>query len=654
MPRPALFAALTLAVSLAAASLSGAPAPEPQAAIKYGPSPVPDGKIHKFAMHDSAFWIDNKPMRVIAGEMHPGRIQPEFWEDRIKKAKAMGLNTISVYLFWHQIEPKPGEFVFTGISDVRRFVKLCQDNGMWVCLRVGPYVCAETEFGGFPAWLLKDHSMRIRNNDPKFLNYCRLYLEQLAKQVVDLQINHGGPIILTQFENELSAINPYLTALHDVFVKAGFDGQLMTCDHSGNVWQTTAGIPGVLRGYNGIRSIVPQRITEAKRVNGDYPVFTPEFYTGWFDLWGGDLAKVPIKQQADDTKFLLDNNVSFTIFCVNGGTNFGFTAGSNAGRPMQTTYDYDAPIDELGRITPKYRALRDVLTKELDLKLPPVPADPTVISIPAFTLKYDAPLLAHLGDKPITSQDVKPMEDFDQSYGFTLYRTKIAANVKDAKLHLPAARDYAIVMLNGTAVADGLTAPKTPTFDTTLSATAGTTLDILVENMGRTSSPFDQANSRKGLEGNPTLNGTALTGWQVYTLPLNSPAELAPASGPHTDKPTAPSLYTASFKLDATGETYLDLSNFHFGVVWVNGHNLGRFWEIGACRSLYLPSTWQKKGDNEITVLELGPPPAKPQIAGTPNMIVTRVKPITPFWMNAAGKPLESVPGQGDDGKGLQ
>jgi beta-galactosidase len=615
--------------------------------------PVADGKPHKLELKDRQFKIDGQPIRLIAGEMHPGRIQPEFWEDRIKKAKAMGLNTISVYLFWNQMEPKEGEFVFEGITDIRRFVKLCEANGMWVELRVGPYVCAEIEFGGLPSWLLKYHDMKIRADDPKFLGYCERFVTRLGKEVADLQINHGGPIVLTQFENEYQNINDYLRKLHAIFVKAGFDGQLMTCDHSGPVWNNKEGIPGVLRGYNGFKAVVPQRIGQAQAVNGDMPVLSPEVYTGWFDLWGGKLMTVSVEQQVSDAEFLLaQKDVSWTFFLVNGGTNFGFSAGSNSGRPMQTTYDYDAPIDELGRITPKFKALREVLAKGRGVTLGEIPADPKVITIPAFTLKAEGALLGMIGEKGVATQDVKPMEDIGQRYGFTLYRTKLAAAAK-GKLTLPAARDYVWVMVNGKVIGDGLTAPKTPTFATTIDAPEGATLDVLVENMGRTSSPFDQKNSRKGLEGNPTVEGKPLMGWTMYAIEdigdLSGRANLAGESWK-----SGPSLHRGTFTVSAVGETYLDMSKWKFGVVWVNGHNLGRFWDVGASRSLYLPSVWQKQGANEIVVLETGPGPASPQVAGVANMVTTPVKPFSPYWVQGAAQGLQHVEGQGDEGTGLQ
>ncbi|HVX83330.1 MAG TPA: hypothetical protein VH253_00795, partial [Phycisphaerae bacterium] len=321
------------------------------------------------------------------------------------------------------------------------------------------------------------------------------------------------------------------------------------------------------------------------------------------------------------------------------------------GKPLTGWTIY--PVDELGRTTPKYTALRDLLAKARNTTLPPIPPDPKIIAIPAFSLKLDAPLLSHLNDaKAVKSDDVKPMEDIGQNYGFTDYRTTLAA-AASGTLELPAARDYVWILVNGRALADGLTNPKNPTFSAPINAPAGATLDILVENMGRTSSPFDQKNSRKGLEGNPTLNGKPLTGWTLY--PIQDPADLAPANGPASAAaPTGPSLFTGAFTLTGTGETYLDMSNWKFGVVWVNGHNLGRFWDVGASRSLYLPSAWQKVGQNTITVLELAPGPATPQIAGVQNMVESPTKPFTPYWTHGQSQSLQHVPGQGDEGTGLQ
>jgi beta-galactosidase len=163
---------------------------------------------------------------LISGEMHFGRVQPEDWDTRIKQAKAMGLNTISFYLFWNQVETQEGKFTFEGMTDVRRVLKLCQENGMWAILRPGPYCCAEIEYGGIPSWTLKYPEVKIRTNDPKYVEWSRKYLEQVYRQVGDLQVTKGGPLLMVQVENEYGIIAngniDYMKSLTQVFKDVGF------------------------------------------------------------------------------------------------------------------------------------------------------------------------------------------------------------------------------------------------------------------------------------------------------------------------------------------------------------------------------------------------------------------------------------------------
>jgi beta-galactosidase len=625
--------------------------------------PEPDGKPHKFTLHDRQFWVDDTPMRVFAGEMHPGRILPEFWEDRIKKAKAMGLNTVSIYLFWNQIEPTEGNFVFKDQTDVRRFVKLCQDNGMWVILRSGPYICGEVDFGGMPAWLLKHPGLRIRSNEPQFMKYSKSYIDQVGKQLADLQVGHGGPIIMTQIENEYQRIDDYLRDLQKLYIDAGFDGQLMTCDPSGGPWTTMDYLPNVLRGYNGFdpndrfQMRYDQSIAVTEKTG--FPIFSPEVYTGWFPAWGspqGKSPKVDVETQVKRIQFLFDHkdangrpDLSWCLYLFNGGTNFAFMAGPSNNRPVTTSYDYDAPVDELGRITPKYKALRDLYVKYLDLTVPPIPADPKVIEIPSFTLRARAALVDRLPAKAVESENVTPMENLDQNFGFIDYRKEFPEGIKGT-LDSGQGRDYITIMVNGKVIADkfsgvggrgggrGRGSPVPAAAPLTVDVSGPCTLDILVHNLGRNSLIRDGNNERKGLITNPSLNGTPITGWKIYSMPLDDPAQL-PASSKASGS-TGPTFYSGTFTISDTGETYLDMSNFHFGVVWVNGHNLGRYWEVGASRSIYLPSPWQKKGENEITILELGPAPANPTVAGGTKMVETPLKPIQPLWsVGAATSP---------------
>jgi beta-galactosidase len=625
-------------------------------------APEPDGKPHKFTLHDRQFWVDNTPMRVMAGEIHPGRIMPEFWEDRIKQAKAMGLNTVSVYLFWNQIEPTEGNFVFKDQTDIRRLVKLCQDNGMWVLLRSGPYVCGEIDFGGLPAWLLKHQGLRIRSNEAQFMKYCKAYIDRIGKEVADMQVARGGPIIMTQIENELQRIDDYLRELQTYYIAAGFDGQLMTCDPSGGPWTTMDYLPNVLRGYNGFdpndrfQMRYDQSIAVTEKTG--YPVFSPEVYTGWFAGWGsqqGKSPKVDLKTQETRIQFLFDHkdargraDLSWCLYLFNGGTNFGFTSGQINNTPITTSYDYDAPVDELGRATPKYKMLREMYTKYLDLTPPAIPADRKVISIPEFSVKAGAALVDRLPAKAVESDNVGPMENFDQNFGFIDYRKEFPNGIKGA-IDSGQGRDYISIMVNGKVIADKFSgvggggggrggrggrgaAPLT------VDESGPCTLDILVHNLGRNSLIRDGTNERKGLITNPSLNGTPITGWKIYSLPLDDPGQL-PAST-KVSGATGPTFYTGTINISDPGETYLDMSNFHFGAVWVNGHNLGRYWEVGASRAIYLPSPWQKKGENQITILELGPAPAKTTITGVMNMVETPLRPIQPLWpVGAATQP---------------
>jgi beta-galactosidase len=593
--------------------------------------PVPsDGKSHQFAAANRQFTIDGQPIEIIAGEMHPSRIPYQFWEDRIKKARAMGLNTVSVYIFWNQLEPTEGKFDFTGNGDIRRFVKLCQDNGLWVALRPGPYVCAETEFGGYPAWLLKHHDIKVRSDNPQFLDYCRTYMKAIHDQLGDLQVTHGGPILMVQIENEYGSIDKYLDDLRKIFIDVGFDSQLFTCDHSGTVWDKIDGMPGILRATNGLPNA--NKLTLAEAVSGDFPVYGSEVYTSWYSVWadrvGGPHSKVKtIPIQISDTKWLTDRRLSFCYYMFDGGTNFGFSNGSNGWHPVQTTYDYDAPIDELGRVTPKFRALRDFFSQTLHVDPPPIPPDPKVIEIPAFSVHPIAPLLDSLPEPPLKSQNVMTMEDLDQSYGFVLYRKTFSTGIH-GQLDLRKALDYSIVMLDGNVVGQAFAGYGPGSFKMTLDHPAACTLDILVYNLGRNSVGINQSISRKGLNVNPTLDGKELTDWEIYSLPMTDP----PTPAKSTDVlPLAPAIYTGSFNLPQTGETYLDMRNWNFGVVWVNGHNLGRYWDVGADRGLYLPSVWQNTGSNQITILELAGPPKSTQIQGVTQLVNLPYKPFSPY-----------------------
>jgi len=584
---------------------------------------APDGRPHKFEARDHRFWIDGQPTLIVAGEMHFGRVLPEDWDLRIRQAKAMGLNAISFYLFWNEVEPAEGRFDFTGGCDIRRVLKLCQDNGMWAILRPGPYCCAETEFGGIPYWTLKHPGVGIRTDDPRYVAWSRRYIAAVAGQIADLQVTRGGPLLMVQVENEYGIIADgnidYLKSLTQIF-RENFEVPLFTCDPTTPVWGNPAlRVPGLIYGRNGLKD--DRVLAQIGPAVGDFPVYVPEVYTAWFSGWGEKIAKrYPIEASLKWLNYLLDHNASFCIYPEFGGTNYGYLNGCNWYLPVQTSYDYDAPIDEAGRITPRYRAYRELFTRRLKIAPPEPPADPPVISLPPIALDESEPLLGLLQSAPTRVSD-RPvsMEDLDQPYGFVLYRKRFPEGLR-GRLEIREAMDYAVVMVNGKTVGEAFRGFGPESCRVDLQEPGPATLDLLVYNLGRISVPVSaktQALAHKGLVGGASLAGRDLSGWETYSLPFDRIEGFSASDA----RPVGPTVYRGTFPLEQAGGTFLDMRNWGMGVVWVNGHNLGRFWDRGGLRSLFVPAQWLKAGRNEIHILELRGAPKVPQVTGGTKII---------------------------------
>jgi len=559
-----------------------------------------------FAIGTNNFLLNGQPFQIKAGEMHPARIPHEYWADRLRMAHAMGLNTVSVYIFWNQLEPHEGSFNFTGDNDVARFVRLAQAEGLWVILRPGPYVCAEWEFGGFPWWLLKQHDLKVRSQDPRFMAAAETYLRKLGEQLAPLQITHGGPIIMVQVENEYGsygADHVYTDKIRDLERSAGFDVPQFTADGGGNM-MAAGHVPDTLPGLNGGDGPDIMRQIGKYRTTG--PWLVPEFYPGWLDHWGEPHAQTETPGVVRETEWKLTNNVSFCYYMVYGGTSFGFMNGANFGddfQPQPTSYDYDAPIDEAGRPTKKFYALREVLANHLapGETLPDVPATTPIIAIPSIPLTAAAGLFDNLG-KPVRANEPLSFEDLDQGYGYVLYRTQITGPT-NALLKIKQLRDYATIYLDGKRVAilDRRYKQDSITLDVTNSSA---TLDILVENGGRINYGHKLTDNRKGITESVTLGDSELTGWEMYKFPFNGPRAISSFHF-HPDTGVAsPAVYRGSLDLSETGSTFLDLRGWGKGIVFVNGHNLGRYWYIGPQQTLYCPGCWLKKGHNDIFVFE--------------------------------------------------
>lgn len=560
---------------------------------------------HTFALGDYNFLLDGKPFQMISGEMHYTRIPKEYWRDRIRMAKAMGLNTIGTYVFWNAHEPVQGKYDFSGNNDIAAFIKVAKEEGMWVVLRPSPYVCAEWEFGGYPWWLLKDSTVKVRSTDKRFIAAYTRYIKELSKQLIPLLVTHGGNILMVQMENEYGSYSNdknYLDLNRKLFRKVGFDGILFTCDGADKMHDGY--LPGYLPAVNGLEDT-----SEVKKVintyhNGKGPYYVAEWYPGWFDQWGKPHANVPGNKNAEKLDKILSAGISINMYMFHGGTTRDFMNGANMNihdpyAPQVSSYDYDGPLDEAGNPTKKFFQFREVIEKHLPTgeKLPPVPEKKKTIAIHDIKLTSYAGLFDNL-PKAITSINPLAFEDINQAYGFVLYRSNISSG--NSYLKINGLRDYALIYING---------KKAGVLDRRLNQDSvllnnvpkNATLDILVENNGRINYGPYLTDNRKGIIGRVVVNGKEITNWKMYGFPFKNLNGIK-----FTNKiPSAqPILYKGNFTLSGVGDTYLDMRSFGKGFVFLNGHNLGKYWEIGPQQTLYVPAGWLKKGVNEVIVFD--------------------------------------------------
>lgn len=560
--------------------------------------------IHRISTNQTNFLIDGKPFQIISGEMHYSRIPRAFWRDRLKKARAMGLNTISTYVFWNIQEPRPGVYDFSGNNDVATFIRMAQEEGLYVILRPGPYVCAEWDLGGLPSWLLADPKAVLRSTDPHFMVPVRQWLMRLGKELAPLQASRGGPIIAIQVENEYGSFgsdHEYMRQIRDAIVKSGL-GEVLLYTADGPDELPNGAIPEVQAVVNFGPGDAQSAFAALKKFRPDEPLMAGEYWDGWFDHWGGPHHVTDTAQQVKDLSWILSRGYSVNLYMFEGGTTFGFMNGANiddrAYHPDTTSYDYDAALDEAGRPTPKYYAFRSVIAKhDSSRRLPPVPTPTPVISIADIPLTQSLSLWRSL-PTPIESARPKPLEEVGESYGYILYRKHIAA-ATEGKLVLGGLHDYAVVYVNGRQVG---------TLDRRLSQTSlqvtiptGARLDILVENTGRVNYGPAIRTEQAGITESVSLNGQPLTDWQIYSLPMKHPATLRFSR----ERSNGPAFYRGTFRISRVGDTFLDTNGLGKGAIWVNEHALGRFWNIGPQRTLCLPGAWLRKGSNEVIVFDL-------------------------------------------------
>ncbi len=603
-----------------------------------------------FTTGNKTFLLNGKPFVVKAAELHYPRIPRPYWDNRIKMCKALGMNTVCLYVFWNIHEQQEGQFDFTGNNDVAEFCRLCQKNGMYVIVRPGPYVCAEWEMGGLPWWLLKKKDIRLREQDPYFMQRVEIFEKEVGKQLAPLTIQNGGPIIMVQVENEYGSYGvdkAYVGAIRDIVRKSGFDKvSLFQCDWSSNFLNN--GLDDLTWTMNfGTGANIDDQFAPLGQVRPNAPKMCSEFWSGWFDKWGANHETRPAEDMIANIDEMLSKNISFSLYMTHGGTSWGHWAGANSPgfAPDVTSYDYDAPISESGQTTDKYWKLRKAMAKYADGgKLAKVPATIKSMNVPAFEFTEVAPLFSNLPEAK-NENCIKTMEDYDQGFGSILYRTTLPEIPAGTTIKVKDAHDYAQIFIDGTYI--GKLDRRNGEKELELPACKkGARLDILVEAMGRIN--FGRAiKDYKGItdkvEVSFDTDGNTCTydlkKWTVYNIndtyslyknmtfrKLASSKDVKDEKGQRQ-----PGVYRATFNLKKTNDTFLNFETFGKGLVYVNGVALGRIWEIGPQQTLYVPGCWLKKGQNEVIVFDVvGPTEAKSEGLDKPLLDQLQVKkPLT-------------------------
>ncbi len=603
---------------------------------------APDGKPGTFTVGDKTFLLNGQPFIVKAAEVHYPRIPRPYWEHRIKMCKALGMNTLCLYVFWNIHEQREGEFDFTDNNDVAEFCRLAQKNGMYVIVRPGPYVCAEWEMGGLPWWLLKKKDIRLRERDPYFMERVKIFEEKVGEQLKPLTIQNGGPIIMIQVENEYGSYGedkPYVSEIRDCLRGIyGKELSLFQCDWSSNFEKN--GLDDLTWTMNfGTGANIDQQFRRLGELRPNAPKMCSEFWSGWFDKWGARHETRPAKDMVDGMDEMLSKGISFSLYMTHGGTSFGHWAGANSPgfAPDVTSYDYDAPINEYGQATPKFWELRKMMEKYNDgKKMPSVPKAPMpIITVPKFELKEFATLMTAIPNGGKSEQGgLKTFEEMDMGWGTMIYSTRLPA-ITSSSVLTGEFHDFAQVFIDGKYIGkiDRVKNEKSLTIP---AVKKGADLTIIVEGMGRIN--FGRAiKDFKGIVGNVTLStetddaDIVLTpkNWTNVAIPddyetAKKALEMVKGFNSREGEMEAGIAVTRNyeesakltelfksgyhrgyFNLKKVGDTFLNFETWGKGQVWVNGHAMGRIWSIGPQQTLYVPGCWLKKGKNEVIVLDV-------------------------------------------------
>jgi beta-galactosidase len=584
----------------------------------------------RFAIGEHDFLLDGRPLQIRCGEMHFARVPREYWGHRLRAIRAMGLNTVCAYLFWNYHEWREGRFDWSGQRDAAEFCRLAQQEGLWVILRPGPYACAEWEMGGLPWWLLKQPGGDfLRTRSEAFMGPARRWLREVGRVLAPLQVSRGGPILMVQAENEYgfyAADLDYMRDIRQALLDARFEVPLFQCNPTNALAKTH--IPELFSVAN--FGSDPASGFRALAALQKGPLMCGEYYSGWFDTWGAPHRRGSADKAVRDIAAMLAANGSFSLYMAHGGTSFGLWGGCDRPfRPDTSSYDYDAPISEAGWTGDKFDAYRAAILPHLapGETLPEAPPRQPLMTVAPFTLSDTAPVLGNLPARAIRDRSPRPIEAYDISRGLVAYRITLPPGPA-ATLEAARVRDLAWVHLDGVLV--GTMDTRRRRYKLALPArTRALTLEILLYTIARVNFGRE-VHDRKGLHGPVTLTpkGGApqpLEGWDIRAIDFDADAALPPLAFKR-GRARGPAFWRGSFDAGRQADTFLDMSSWGQGIVWVNGRCLGRYWSIGPTQTMYLPGPWIRKGRNEVVVLDLTGPRAA-RIAGLAEPILDQLRP---------------------------
>ena len=563
----------------------------------------------------SSFYLDGQEFKILSGAIHYFRIQPEDWYHSLYNLKALGFNTVETYVPWNMHEPKKGQFDFQGILDIEKFLQIAQDLGLYAIVRPSPFICAEWEFGGMPAWLLTE-DMRIRSSDAPYLQAVADYYDELLPRLVPRLLDKGGNILMMQVENEYGSYGEdkdYLRAIRQMMLDRGVDCPLFTSD---GPWRATlrAGtlIEEDLFVTGNFGSKADYNFAQMQEFFDEHgkkwPLMCMEFWDGWFNRWKEPIIKRDSEELAQAVHEVLKQG-SINLYMFHGGTNFGFMNGCSArgvtDLPQVTSYDYDALLDEQGNPTPKYFAVQKMMETYYPEYPQMKPLTKESFELRDIALSEKVSLFETLADlaQPVESLYPVKMEDLGQSYGYLLYRTEASWDADEEKIRVIDGRDRMQLFVDGKLMATQYQAEIGQDIFVAGEKKATHCIDILMENMGRVNygHKFLADTQRKGIRTGVCKDLHFLLNWQQYPLSFENTENIDFSKG---WQPQQPAFYAFDFEMKALKDTYLDLSGFGKGLAFVNGINIGRFWNVGPTLSLYIPHSLLKEGHNRIIIFE--------------------------------------------------